>query len=158
MDYIEYKILHALQNNARLSNIELAKEVGLTPSPCLRRVKNLEQKGVISGYSALINQNKVGLSVNVFVQVSLERQTEDHLEVFEEQIKEYSEVMEAYLMTGEADYLLRIVVKDLEKYESFLKENPSIAKELENKILENAGIVEKAMMEGEIENSSIEEQ
>ena len=88
MDYIEYKILHALQNNARLSNIELAKEVGLTPSPCLRRVKNLEQKGVISGYSALINQNKVGLSVNVFVQVSLERQTEDHLEVFEEQIKE----------------------------------------------------------------------
>lgn len=123
MDYIEYKILHALQNNARLSNIELAKEVGLTPSPCLRRVKNLEQKGVISGYSALINQNKVGLSVNVFVQVSLERQTEDHLEVFEEQIKEYSEVMEAYLMTGEADYLLRIVVKDLEKYESFLKEN-----------------------------------
>ena len=90
MDYIEYKILHALQNNARLSNIELAKEVGLTPSPCLRRVKNLEQKGVISGYSALINQNKVGLSVNVFVQVSLERQTEDHLEVFEEQIKEYS--------------------------------------------------------------------
>ena len=123
MNYIEYKILHALQNNARLSNIELAKEVGLTPSPCLRRVKNLEQKGVISGYSALINQNKVGLSVNVFVHVSLERQTEDHLEVFEEQIKEYSEVMEAYLMTGEADYLLRIVVKDLEKYESFLKEN-----------------------------------
>ena len=123
MDYIEYKILNALQNNARLSNIELAKEVGLTPSPCLRRVKNLEQKGVITGYSALINQNKVGLSVNVFVQVSLERQTEDHLEVFEEQIKEYSEVMEAYLMTGEADYLLRIVVKDLEKYESFLKEN-----------------------------------
>ena len=123
MDYIEYKILNALQNNARLSNIELAKEVGLTPSPCLRRVKNLEQEGVITGYSALINQNKVGLSVNVFVQVSLERQTEDHLEVFEEQIKEYSEVMEAYLMTGEADYLLRIVVKDLEKYESFLKEN-----------------------------------
>ena len=123
MDYIEYKILTALQNNARLSNLELAKEVGLTPSPCLRRVRSLEEKGIISAYSALINQNKVGLSVNVFVQVSLERQTEDHLEIFEERIKEYNEVMEAYLMTGEADYLLRIVVKDLEKYELFLKEN-----------------------------------
>ena len=96
MDYIEYKILTALQNNARLSNLELAKEVGLTPSPCLRRVRSLEEKGIISAYSALINQNKVGLSVNVFVQVSLERQTEDHLEIFEERIKEYNEVMEPY--------------------------------------------------------------
>ena len=86
MDYIEYKILHALQNNARLSNIELAKEVGLTPSPCLRRVKSLEESGVITGYSAIINQNKVHLSVNVFVQVSLERQSEERLQVFEEKI------------------------------------------------------------------------
>ena len=123
MDYIEYKILSTLQKNARLTNLELAKQVGLSASPCLRRVKALEDTGVISGYSAIINQNKVDLSVNVFVQVSLERQSEEGLEIFEEKIIEYKEVMEAYLMTGDADYLLRIVVKDLQAYEKFLKEN-----------------------------------
>ena len=123
MDYIEYKILSTLQKNARLTNLELAKQVGLSASPCLRRVKALEDTGIISGYSAIIDQNKVDLSVNVFVQVSLERQSEEGLEVFEEKIIEYNEVMEAYLMTGEADYLLRIVVKDLQTYEKFLKEN-----------------------------------
>ena len=123
MDYIEYKLLNALQKNARLTNLELAKQVGLSASPCLRRVKSLEESGVISGYSAIINQNKVHLSVNVFVQVSLERQSEERLQIFEEKIMEYREVMEAYLMTGEADYLLRIVVKDLQAYEKFLKNN-----------------------------------
>jgi len=123
MDYIEYKLLNALQKNARLTNLELAKQVGLSASPCLRRVKSLEESGVISGYSAIINQNKVHLSVNVFVQVSLERQSEERLQIFEEKIMEYREVMEAYLMTGEADYLLRIVVKDLQAYEKFLKDN-----------------------------------
>ena len=123
MDYIEYKILSTLQSNARLSNLELAKQVGLSASPCLRRVKSLEDIGIISGYSAIIDQNKVDLSVNVFVQISLERQSEEGLEIFEEKIIEYKEVMEAYLMTGEADYLLRIVVKDLQTYEKFLKEN-----------------------------------
>lgn len=123
MDYIEYKLLNSLQKNARLTNLELAKQVGLSASPCLRRVKSLEESGVISGYSAIINQNKVHLSVNVFVQVSLERQSEERLQIFEEKIMEYREVMEAYLMTGEADYLLRIVVKDLQAYEKFLKDN-----------------------------------
>ena len=113
MDYIEYKLLNSLQKNARLTNLELAKQVGLSASPCLRRVKSL----------AIINQNKVNLSVNVFVQVSLERQSEERLQIFEEKIMEYREVMEAYLMTGEADYLLRIVVKDLQAYEKFLKDN-----------------------------------
>ena len=123
MDYIEYKLLNSLQKNARLTNLELAKQVGLSASPCLRRVKTLEETGVITGYSAIINQNKVNLSVNVFVQVSLERQSEERLQVFEEKIMDYEEVMEAYLMTGEADYLLRIVVKDLQAYEKFLKDN-----------------------------------
>ena len=123
MDYIEYKLLNSLQKNARLTNLELAKQVGLSASPCLRRVKSLEESGVITGYSAIINQNKVHLSVNVFVQVSLERQSEERLQIFEEKIMEYREVMEAYLMTGEADYLLRIVVKDLQAYEKFLKNN-----------------------------------
>ena len=123
MDYIEYKLLNSLQKNARLTNLELAKQVGLSASPCLRRVKSLEESGIITGYSAIINQNKVHLSVNVFVQVSLERQSEERLQIFEEKIMEYREVMEAYLITGEADYLLRIVVKDLQAYEKFLKDN-----------------------------------
>ena len=123
MDYIEYKLLNSLQKNARLTNLELAKQVGLSASPCLRRVKSLEESGVITGYSAIINQNKVHLSVNVFVQVSLERQSEERVQIVEEKIMEYREVMEAYLMTGEADYLLRIVVKDLQAYEKFLKDN-----------------------------------
>ena len=123
MDYIEYKLLNSLQKNARLTNLELAKQVGLSASPCLRRVKSLEESGVITGYSAIINQNKVHLSFNVIVQVSLERQSEERLQIFEEKIMEYREVMEAYLMTGEADYLLRIVVKDLQAYEKFLKDN-----------------------------------
>ena len=122
MDYIEYKLLNSLQKNARLTNLELAKQVGLSASPCLRRVKSLEESGIITGYSAIINQNKVHLSVNVFVQVSLERQSEERLQIFEEKIMEYREVMEAYLMTGEADYLLRIVVKDLQAYVKFLKD------------------------------------
>jgi DNA-binding Lrp family transcriptional regulator len=84
MDYIEYKILTTLQKNAQLTNNELAKQVGLSASPCLRRVKTLENNGVISGYCAIVNQNKVDLSVNVFVQVSLERQSEEGLELFEE--------------------------------------------------------------------------
>ncbi len=123
MDYIEYKILSTLQKNARINNLELAKKVGLSPSPCLRRVKSLENNQIISGYSAIINQNKVDLSVNVFVQVSLEKQSENNLKIFESKIHEYEEVMEAYLMTGDADYLLRIVVKDIQTYELFLKEN-----------------------------------
>ena len=123
MDYIEYKLLNSLQKNARLTNLELAKQVGLSASPCLRRVKSLEESGIITGYSAILNQNNVHLSVNVFVQVSLERQSEERLQIFEEKIMEYREVMEAYLMTGEADYLLRIVVKDLQAYEKFLKDN-----------------------------------
>ena len=73
MDYIEYKLLSSLQKNARINNIELAKKVGLSPSPCLRRVRTLEDKNIITGYSAIIDQNKVDLSVNVFVQVSLEK-------------------------------------------------------------------------------------
>ena len=103
--------------------ISLAKKVGLSPSPCLRRVRSLEEKSIITGYSAIIDQNKVDLSVNVFVQVSLEKQSEDKLAIFEQKIQEYEEVMEAYLMTGDADYLLRIVVKDIQTYEHFLKVN-----------------------------------
>ncbi len=117
---IDSRILAQLQENARLSNVDLSKKINLSQSPCLRRVKKLEDAGVIKGYSALIDQNAVGLPVSVFVSVSLEKQIESALELFEKTIKSRPEVMECYLMTGDADYLLRVVAKDLSAYERFL--------------------------------------
>ena len=123
LDAIDRKIVNTLQENARLSNVDLARRVGLSPSPCLRRVRALEQAGVITRYVALVDQAVVGLPVSVFVSVSLERQVEAALETFEAAVKQRPEVMECYLMTGTSDYLLRVVVSDLEAYERFLKDH-----------------------------------
>lgn len=123
LDSIDQNILTALQENARLSNVDLARKVGLSPSPCLRRVRALEESGVIRRYATLVDQAAVGLPMSVFVSVSLERQIETGLETFEATIKDRSEVMECYLMTGTSDYLLRIVVADLAAYEIFLKDH-----------------------------------
>lgn len=120
LDEIDQKILAALQANARLSNVELASSAGLSPSPCLRRVRALEDEGIIKGYAALVDQEAVGLPVSVFVMVSLERQVEQALEVFEARVSALPEVMECYLMTGDSDYLLRVVTRDLQAYERFL--------------------------------------
>ena len=121
LDSIDRKILDALQANGRLSNVELAERVGLSPSPCLRRVRLLEEAGVIKRYVALLNQDAVGLPVSVFISIKLERQHEEDLDRFEAEVSRYPEVLECYLMTGEADYLLRVVVPDLASYEQFLK-------------------------------------
>ena len=123
LDSIDHRILNTLQENARLSNVDLARQIGLSPSPCLRRVRALEDAGVIRRYATLVDQAEVGLPVSVFVSVSLERQIESALETFEEAIQQRPEVMECYLMTGTADYLLRVVVSDLAAYEAFLKEH-----------------------------------
>ena len=123
IDAIDLKILDVLQRNARVSNAELAQSVGLSPSPCLRRIRNLEKAGVISKYAAILDQTVVELSISVFVQVTLERQVEAALETFERLIRERAEVLECYLMTGDADYLLRIVVPDVAAYEQFLKDH-----------------------------------
>jgi len=123
IDAIDLKILDVLQRNARISNAELAQSVGLSPSPCLRRIRNLEKAGVISKYAAILDQTEVELSISVFVQVTLERQVEAALETFERLIRERAEVLECYLMTGDADYLLRIVVPDVAAYERFLKDH-----------------------------------
>ncbi len=120
LDEIDQRILAELQKNARLSNVELAERAGLSPSPCLRRVRSLENEGVIKGYAALVDQDAVGLPVSVFIMVSLERQIEHALEVFEEKVRALPEVMECYLMTGDSDYLLRVVTRDLQAYEQFL--------------------------------------
>ena len=95
--------------------------VGLSPSPCARRVRQLEAAGVIRGYVAVVDQQKVGLPISVFASIRLERQREDELDRFARAISHWPEIVECYLMTGQRDYLLRIVVKDLPAYEAFLK-------------------------------------
>ncbi len=120
LDTIDWKILALLQSDARMSNVELARSVGLSPSPCLARVRALKQAGYINRYVSLLDALKVGLKVSVFIQVALEKQVEKALEVFENAILERPEVMECYLMTGEADYLLRVVVPDIQALEKFI--------------------------------------
>jgi len=122
LDAIDIRILRALQEDGRITIQDLAGKVGLTPSPCLRRVRMLEEAGVIAGYIAKLDQAAVGLAVNVFISIRLERQREDELERFSKAIALWPEVLECYLMTGQRDYLMRVVVADLPAYERFLKE------------------------------------
>ena len=121
LDSTDRKILRALQSNGRMTNANLAESIGLSPAPCLRRVRSLTRQGIIQGYVAKLDQAAVGLPISVFVQVTLEQQIEHNLDAFEEEIVRSPEVMECYLMTGDADYYLRVVVPDLPAYERFLK-------------------------------------
>ena len=123
LDAIDRQILHHLQENARISNVELARAVGLSPSPCSRRVRDLEKAGIVKEYVTLIDPAAADLSVSVFINVTLDKQVEQDLEVFESAVRELPEVMECYLMTGDADYLLRVVIADLEAYKSFLMDH-----------------------------------
>jgi Lrp/AsnC family transcriptional regulator, leucine-responsive regulatory protein len=120
LDATDWQILGLLQGDARMSNVDLARAVGLSPSPCLNRVRALEEAGYISRYVTLLDALRVGLKVSVFIQVTLERQIEPALETFERAIRERPEVMECYLMTGDADYLLRVVVADIQVLEEFI--------------------------------------
>lgn len=127
LDSIDWKILAALQNNARMANVDLAQTVHLSPSPCLARVKALERQGFINRYVTLLNPEAVGLGVSVFVQVRLERQIEASLNAFEKAITVRPEVMECYLMTGTSDYLLRVVVTDLREFQKFVIDLSKVA-------------------------------
>jgi DNA-binding Lrp family transcriptional regulator len=122
LDEIDLKILQYLQEHARASNVDLADHVGLSPAPCLRRVRALEQSGVIRKYVTLLEPGALDLRVTVFVRISLDLQVEDRLEIFETAVMRQPEVLECYLMTGEADYLLRVVVPDVADYERFLRD------------------------------------
>ena len=119
-DKIDHKILDALQNDARITNVELAQKVGLSPSPCLQRVRALEKSGLISRYVTLLNPLALGLTVSVFIQVRLEKQVEHALNTFEKAMGERPEVMECYLMTGDSDYMLRVMVADVQALERFI--------------------------------------
>ena len=120
LDEIDRKILQAIQENAKISINDLADHVGLSASPCARRVKLLEEAGVIRHYTAIIDQEKVGFPINAFASIKLERQRQDDLDRFASAVSTWPEVADCYLMTGQRDYLMRIVVRDLRAYERFL--------------------------------------
>jgi DNA-binding Lrp family transcriptional regulator len=120
LDAIDWKLLDLLQRDARMTNVDLARAVDLSPSPCLARVRALEEAGLIDRYVTLLDAHRLGLQVSVFIQVRLERQIEAALETFEKAMADRPEVMECYLMTGNADYLLRVVVPDLAALQEFI--------------------------------------
>jgi Lrp/AsnC family transcriptional regulator, leucine-responsive regulatory protein len=132
LDRYDRAIVNLLQADARISNARLAEKVSLSESACLRRVRALEESGLIQGYTALIDQQKAGYPVNVFVNITLDRQSQSGLEAFESEVKGIPEVMECYLMTGEHDYFLRLVVADLADFErvhsQHLTRLPSVAR------------------------------
>jgi Lrp/AsnC family transcriptional regulator, leucine-responsive regulatory protein len=122
LDAIDLRILAQLQEDGSLTNVELARRVHLSPSPCLARVKALEAAGVIERYVALANAKALGLGLNVFINISLKSQSKDALAEFERCIAEHDEVMECYLMTGDSDYLIRVAVPDIAALERFILE------------------------------------
>jgi Lrp/AsnC family transcriptional regulator, leucine-responsive regulatory protein len=132
LDRYDRAIVTTLQEDARITNARLAEKVSLSESACLRRVRALEESGLIQGYTALIDQQKAGYPVNVFVNITLDRQSQSGLEAFESEVRRIPEVMECYLMTGEHDYFLRLVVADLADFErvhsQHLTRLPSVAR------------------------------
>ena len=121
MDTKDTQIIRTLQENGRLSNQDLADKVNLSPSPCLRRVKNLEASGLIKGYTALIDQKAYGLSLTVFLRIKLDRHSEDTVQAFERAVERIDNILDCYVITGEADYHLRVIVESLEAYEQFIR-------------------------------------
>ena len=120
LDAIDRRIIAALQADGRLSNVELAERVGLSPSPCLRRVKRLEREGYIEAYRAMLRRGRVGLGLTVFVGVKIEGHASDRAEAFQEAIIAMPEIVACHLVAGEVDYLLEVVVPDLEHYQRYL--------------------------------------
>ena len=120
LDPTDLRLLDHLQTDARITNVALAESASLSPAPCLRRVRDLEAAGVIRGYATLLDPEALGLHVSSFIQISLEKQVVNALRNFEETIAGYPEVMECYLMTGDSDYLLRVVAHDLKGLQSLI--------------------------------------
>ena len=125
LDGTDRKILNALQADSSISNVELARKVHLSPSPCLARVRALEAQGLIRSYVALLDPQQLGLHLNVFISISLKQQSRKALQAFEDRICTREEVMECYLMTGESDYLIRVAVADMPALEVFILEQLS---------------------------------
>lgn len=121
LDRIDRRILEAIQRNGRMTNLELAEAVGLSPTPCARRVKRLEESGIIDRHVTLLNQSRLGLKLTAFITITMDRHTPERFDNFERQVSEFPEVIECAVVTGSAaDYLLKAVVPDMEYYEAFL--------------------------------------
>jgi Lrp/AsnC family leucine-responsive transcriptional regulator len=131
LDKIDLKILRILQDNSKITNLDLSKKIGLSPAPTLERVKKLEQTGIIESYHALINAKAIGLNVKTFVLVSLAWQMENALDKFLDKVREIPEIVECYIITGEADFLMKIVTKDIPSYEHILFKTLSQIEEIE---------------------------
>ena len=131
LDVIDLRILAELQADGSLSNVELARRVHLSPSPCLARVKALESSGMIARYVALVNAQALGLGLNVFISISLKTQSREALAEFERRIAEHDEVMECYLMSGDSDYLIRVALPDIAALERFILEQLTPMAEIE---------------------------
>ena len=121
LDKLDKRILQALQRDGSITNLELAEQIGLSPSPCARRVKQLEEAGIINKQVTLLNASQLDLKLTALIQISMDRHTPDRFEVFEAQVRSYPEVIECLLITGQsADYQLKVVVPDMECYQEFL--------------------------------------
>lgn len=144
LDKIDVKILNLLQENSKITNLELSKKIGLSPAPTLERVKKLEQLEIIESYHARINANKVNLSISTFVLVNLAWNKPKALESFVEKIKGIDEVIECYVITGDADIMMKVVCKDIQSYESLLFKKLSQIEEVERlKTLMNLSCVKQ---------------
>lgn len=136
-----------MQKNAKATASELAEAVGLSPSPCARRVRLLEDADVIKGYTVVVDQKKLGLPISAFASIKLERQREDDLDRFSQAVSRWPEVVDCYLMTGQRDYLMRIVVRDLEAYERFIKDKLTR--------LDNIASIETSFALGQVKRSEV---
>jgi len=147
IDKIDLKILKILQENSKITNLDLSKKIGLSPAPTLERVKKLEQSGVIESYHAHVSSNAIGLSVKTFVLVSLAWQKENALQEFLDKIKSITEITECYIITGEADFLIKIICRDIPTYEQLLFKTLSQIEEIERlKTLMTLSTVKNSMV------------
>lgn len=147
MDSKDRQIIRALQRNGRATNLEVAAEVNLSPSPCLRRMRLLEESGAILGYRVIVDARAYGLPVTVFIRIRLERHSAELVQHFETRVRALDEVLECHLMTGPADYLLRVVVSGLDSYEDFIR----------NRIHPIGGIgsIDTSFVYGTVKNSGV---
>lgn len=145
-DRIDKQILSLLEKNARISNAELAERVNLSPTPCLRRLRRLESRGLIRSYTAILNEKALGLQVSALVFVNLEKNTKQNGEIFEAALKDLPEVLECYVVAGSHDYVLKVVTRDLEDYERFIKERLAVVKRVAD--LESVIILKQSLHRG----------
>lgn len=132
LDKIDRRILEILQSNAKITNAQLSKDIGLSPAPTLERVKKLENMGVIKSYHATLNVDKIGLGVSTFVQVSLVGHNKENIEEFVKQINKIDEIIECHHITGSGDFILKIITKDIAAYQKLMLEKVSEIKVVDN--------------------------